>query len=132
MQAGFDGSNSRRGYAGDFFERIIFDKVQQQHGTLRQWQLIQQLHELSLLFAANKQLARVILDLQRRPGNFFKSVPFTTLSSPALNAFLVRDAEEPTAEFPIIAQRADVPDGVDERLLDDIEAGLRVMDHSKT
>ena len=62
------------------------------------------------------------------PAISFKSIPFAILLSPALNAFLVSDAEEPTAEFPVIAQTADVPDGVDERLLDDIEAGLLVLD----
>ena len=37
------------------------------------------------------------------------------------------DAEQPAPELLVVAQTADVPHGVDERLLDDVEAGLFVV-----
>jgi hypothetical protein len=44
--------------------------------------------------------------------------------APALNAFLMRDAKEPAAEFSILAQAADVFDGGDESFLHQVEARL--------
>src|ERR1700690_55215 len=53
------------------------------------------------------------------------------LFPPALNAFLVCDAEEQAPEFAVVAQPADVPDGGDERLLHEVEARLFVMHQFK-
>ena len=131
MQAGFDGSNSSPGYAGDFFERIIFDKVQQQHGTLRQRQMIQQLHKFGFLFLPYEPFGRIILNFGQDGRKLFERGFFAAPLAPPLNAFLVRDAEEPTAELLIVAQAAEIPDGIDKRLLHNVETGLLVMDQLK-
>ena len=49
--------------------------------------------------------------------------------APLLDAFLVGDAEEPTAEFGVALQAGDVFDGGDHRFLDDVERGLLVAHH---
>ena len=48
-----------------------------------------------------------------------------------LNAFLMRDAEQPGAKLFVLLQTADVPHGVDKRLLHNIQAGLFVMNEFK-
>ena len=132
MQAGFDRANWRPGYAGNIFERIIFDKVQQQHGTLRQRQLIQQLHEFGFLFLPYEPCGWIILNFGRDGRKLFERGFFAALLAPPLNAFLVRDAEEPTAELLIVAQAAEIPDGIDKGLLHNVETGLLVMDQLKS
>jgi len=108
-------------YARYFFERKILDVVQQQDGSVWQRQFIQQSHKYSLLFAPNEQIVRAIFKFIRRIRNVIQQ-QFRSLA-PALDDFLMRDAKEPTAEFGVFAQAADVPDGGDERLLHNIEAG---------
>jgi len=49
--------------------------------------------------------------------------------APELEAFLVGDAEEPAAEFGVLAQAGDVADGGNEGLLDNVQACLLVADH---
>src|SRR6185369_12994275 len=103
--------------------------MEQQHGALRQRQTVQQFHKLSLLFLPDEQISRVVaLEVERRSSEFFEQRLFAALFAPPLNALLMRDAEQPTAEFLVVSQTADVARCVDERLLNDVEAGLLVMD----
>jgi hypothetical protein len=127
MQSRFHRAELRFRDARDFFERKIIDEVQQQHGPLRQRQSVQQFHKFSFLLAANQQFIWTVFKSTRRFGNFFAQHFVAALFAPALDAFLVRDAEKPASEFPVIAQAADVPDGGDERLLHDVEARLFVV-----
>src|SRR5207245_2543266 len=98
MQPRLDRSEWRPGDAGNFIERKILHKMEQQHGTMRPGQLVQQFHELRLLFLANEQFSRPGADVRvtfilRIEGN-----GLGRLLAPLLNAFLMGDAEEPRAE----------------------------------
>ena len=44
--------------ARNFFKRKVLNEVQQQHGTVRQRQFIQQLHKPSLRFTPDQQVVR--------------------------------------------------------------------------
>jgi hypothetical protein len=73
------------------------------------------------------KIARAVFKLVRRGSNFVTQHFIPILFPPPLDAFLMRDAEEPAPEFRIVAQAAAVPDGGDERLLHEVEARLFVM-----
>ena len=74
---------------------------------------------------------RVVLAFNRFSRELLQRGGFAALLAPALQAFLVRDDEQPTPEFPVLSQAAHVPRGADERLLDDVQAGLLVVDQFK-
>jgi hypothetical protein len=86
--------------------------------------LIQQIHELSLLFPADEQFTRVIFKVGRCVGQRLESICFAIGFAPALNTFLMSDAEQPAAEFRVITQAANVSRGSNECLLNDVERRL--------
>src|SRR3569833_3586176 len=131
MQSRFYGADGNASDAGDFLERKFLDEVQQQHGALRWRQLIQQTHKLGLLFLANKQIVRRGFELNRCIGEFVAQHFLASPLAPALDAFLVRNAEEPAPEFCVLAQAADVAHGIDEAFLHEIEARLLVANQFK-
>jgi len=92
MHPGFDGAELGVGDPGDVFQRKTLKVVQQQHGTLEQRELMQQVHEVSLLFGAKEEFLRVggetcRLGRQFRVGRG-RAIPLP----PELDAFWVRDA----------------------------------------
>src|SRR5581483_7027744 len=105
--------------------------MQQQHRTLRQWQLVQQIHKFSFLLAADEKIVRRIIKFIRRFWNFIEQQFFAAAFAPELNNFLIRDAKEPASEFFIVAQAVDVFDGSDKRFLHDVETRLLVADQFK-
>src|SRR4051812_47155543 len=117
MQARFHSPDRNAGYPGNFFQRKILHEMQQENRTLRQRQLIQEFHELSLLFLANEQFVRGAFELNRRADNLITQHFFTRPLSPALDALLMRNAEEPASEFRVLAQTAEVAHRIDERFL---------------
>ena len=82
---------------------------------------------MGLLFPPDEPIVRAVFKFARRIGDFIEQNFFTLLFPPALQAFLVRDAEEPASKFRIVTQSADVPGGGDKRLLNDVEARLFVV-----
>ena len=94
---------------------------------MRRLQLFQDSHKRGLLFLANEDFfgtsagIRVIV-VARVNWNFL-----WTFLAPALDAFLMGDSKKPGAEFVILPKAADVPRRVNERLLDNIEAGLFIV-----
>ena len=128
MQPGLHRSDLRPSDAGDFLERKILNEMQKQHRPMRHGQLIEQLHELSLLFFADEHflwsepgIGEIVV--LRIDGNLFRM-----LFAPMLDALLVSDVEEPGTELFVALKARNVPRGVDERLLDDIETRLFLMD----
>src|SRR5687767_14976369 len=106
--------------------------MEQKHAAMRIREIAEQIHEFSLLFALNEQVERSIIQVRRGGGKFLAQGFIASVLSPALDALLVGDAEEPASEFRVIAQAANVTRGVDERFLHDIEAGLFVADQLKS
>src|SRR5262245_27678771 len=102
--------------------------MEQQHRTLRQGKAVQQFHKFGLLFLSDEQIAWIIFEVRRCFGEFSEQRFFAISLAPLLDTFLMRDAEKPTAEPVVMAQTADVPNGVDKRLLHNVEARLLVMD----
>src|SRR5271154_7239833 len=100
--------------------------MQQQHGALRQRQLIQQIHKFSFRFAPDEQIVRAVFKFIRRFWNFIEQNFFAAASAPKLNDFLMRDAKEPASKFSILPQTADVSDSGDKSLLHDVETRLFV------
>ena len=94
MQSRLHRAELRAGDARDFCERKILHEMQQQHGTLRQGKLFDQLHELSLLFAPDEQFARVGVLRRQGLGDFRFERFFAPAFAPAIHAFAMRDAEE--------------------------------------
>src|SRR5438445_8978685 len=127
MQPGFHSTESDDSHSRNLIQRKIFDKVEQEHGPVGQGKLIQESHKLSLLFLKNEQVVRAVFEFRRIVCKLLKNSGFTFPFAPALKAFLVRDAEEPTAKFAIVTKRIDVSHGVDEGFLDDIQAGLFIV-----
>src|ERR1035441_6477739 len=128
MQPGLDRADWGLGNPGNLLQRELFDEMQQQHGAVGQRQLVQQLDERILLLSADEQLLRPGLEVRevfiRRINGHLR----WPLLAPMLDALLVRNVEEPRAELLVPLQGADVPGGVDEALLDDIQARLLLMD----
>src|SRR6266545_2192440 len=89
VNAGFHGAELCSGDAGDFFEREIFEEVQQQDGALRERQLVQKVHELGLLLTAEKQIARVVVKLDRCFDEFLARCCLAISTPPELNALLM-------------------------------------------
>src|SRR6266545_5495181 len=131
MQARFHRAESGAGDIADLVERKVFHKVQQKHGTLWQRKLVQQLHKLSFLFLSDEQIVRADSKPNRCFGQLLPERFFTAFFSPALNTFLVSDAEEPASKLFVVKQTVDVADRADERLLHHIEACLLVVDQFK-
>src|SRR2546426_12665011 len=121
MQGEFGLAKWLLGYAGNIFGQIIFDKVQQQHGALGQRKLMQQLHEFGFLFPPYEPCGWIILNFGRDGRKLFERGVFAALLAPPLNAVLVRDAEEPTAELLIVAQAAEKQDGIDKGLVRNVD-----------
>ena len=103
--------------------------MQYQNFTVRQRQLVQQIHKFSFLFAPDKQVVRAVFEFIQRFGNFIEQ-NFPSFA-PALGASLVRDTEEPAPELRNFTQASNMFDGGDERLLHEVEAGLFVADEFK-
>src|SRR5271163_3491453 len=103
--------------------------MQQQGGALWQRQLVQQIHEFSLLLAPDEQVVRAVCKFIGVIGYFLRGQfpPF----APALDALLVRNPEKPAPKLTVLAQAADVPRGGNERLLHDVKTGLFVTDEFK-
>src|ERR1043166_8419956 len=92
--------------------------------AVRERKFFQQLHEFLLLLFPDEKLERRRL----AGGRFELSAEFSLAitPSPLLNALLVRDAEQPTPELVVIAQRAKMSEGVEECFLNEVEARLFV------
>ena len=131
MQPGFNGADLCFGNAGDFFEGKVFDEVQQQHGTLRQRQFIEQAHKFGLLFVADEKIVGTFDAFVGSIGNFVEQDFFAAFFPPEQEAFLVRDAKEPASKLIVLAQAADVFGSGNKSLLDEVEARLLVMDQFK-
>src|SRR6266516_742099 len=58
VQSRFYRAECRAGYGGAFFEREFLEEMEQQHGAVRQRQLVQPLHEITLLLLPDEQLVR--------------------------------------------------------------------------
>ena len=127
MQARFHRAEWRAGDAGDVLDGEGLEKMQQENGALRRRQLIQQFHEGGFLFLPDEQGGRVVLEFGRSGGDFLERLLFAMAFAPALNAFLMSDAEEPASKPFVVAQAADVPRGANEGFLDDIEARLFIV-----
>jgi hypothetical protein len=102
--------------------------MEQQNGALRQRELVQEFHELRLLFLTDEQIVRGIVEFGRRAREFREQSFFAPLPAPLLETFLVRNAEEPTAELLVFSKRANMSDGADEGFLHEIQAGLFLME----
>ena len=89
--------------------------------------MVQQFHKFSLLFRPNEQLVGAVLRIGRLSRKLFEQGGVAVLLAPALNALLMGNPKEPTAKLLVISQTAEVPGGVDERLLDNIETGLLLV-----
>jgi hypothetical protein len=85
--------------------------MQQQHGTLRQRQSVQLLHERGLLLLPDEQLVGPSSKSSGTPAHSSRRSS-SRLPSPMLNTLLMRDAKQPTAEFLIVTQAGQVPNRV--------------------
>src|SRR5262249_8177918 len=106
--------------------------MQQQDGSLRQGQLVEQGHEFGLLFLADKKIVGTVIEAGRSVVEFLQQKRFAPLFAPVLQAFLMRNAKKPTAELLVFAQAVQVPGGVDKSLLDKVQAGLFLAEHLKS
>src|ERR1041385_4453947 len=98
--------------------------MQQQNGTLRQWQSVQQIHKFRFLFAADEQIVWSFTEFIQRFGDFIEQKFFATAFAPKLDNFLIRDTKEPASKFFIVAQATEMFDSGDKYLLHDVEARL--------
>src|SRR6187399_114266 len=98
--------------------------MEQEDAAMCIGQFAEQIHKLSLLFLLNEEIEGAIVDLDRGFGEFLAQGFIASVLSPALNALLMGDAEEPAPEPRVVTQTANVTRGVDEGFLHDIEAGL--------
>jgi hypothetical protein len=128
MQPRFDGADLRFGDAGNFFQRKIFNIVQEQDRPMGRGKLVNRTHKFGLLFAANKNIVGGVKGLVRSIRDFIEQKFLAAFFSPVKEAFLVGDAEEPACEFFIVAQSGNVPGGGNERFLDDIQACVLMTD----
>lgn len=134
MQAGFDRSNRHPGDAGDFFEREIFDDMQQKSRALGHWQSLNQAEELISLFTLQQersgiaalQVGGIADNVSDRSDEHAVIAP---KSPPMLNAFLVRDSENPRRESCVVAEVCDVADSSGECFLDNVERRRFVLEN---
>src|SRR4051794_35952918 len=113
MDAGFDSAELGFSDLGDFFERELLDKVQQQHRTLTQGQLGDQIQKGFLLFFVDEEITGGVIIFEGSADLLVKKFSFTTLFAPDLDTFLVGDAEKPGAEFAVVSQAVEVAQGAD-------------------
>jgi len=89
--------------------------------------VFEQFHKLRLLFGPDEQIQRVFLPIGWSGSEFFEQSCLASLLAPAQQTFLMGDAKKPTAKLFVRAQAPQLPGGVDEGLLDDVQAGLLFM-----
>ena len=120
MQARFDGTEFGFGDFGDLSQAEIFQVMQEQNRTLRRRQLVDQGQKFNRLLLADKEVGGAIFPSLGWFGQLLDPIlrPFT----PALDDFLMGDAEEPAAKAVVLPQVAQMFDGRDEGFLEDIQA----------
>jgi transcriptional regulator with XRE-family HTH domain len=98
---------------------------------MRQGKPVERAHNFGLVFGANEVIVGSLEGFIRRIRDFVEQNFITALLPPEPEALLVSNAEEPASKFFIVPQASNVPGGGDERILDDVEACLFVMDQLK-
>src|ERR1051326_8232367 len=83
------------------------------------------------MLLADEQIIGPGSGLQWHGAKFFERVFLPGLPAPALDALLMGNAKEPTPKLVVLAQAADMPHRLNERILDDVQTGLLVMNRLK-
>jgi hypothetical protein len=123
-EAGLYRAERGGGDLGDGFERELFEEVKQEDSALGRRKLVDEGEEGGGLLGAEKAVARVGRVVVGSGGECVGIEGlFASGAAPVLEDFLVGDAEEPGAEAGVVAERAEVSVGGDERVLDEVERG---------